>query len=49
MNISKPKRQFVSSELTINDWNQIETYFIDLEERDLDSLDQLKEWLVAVL
>jgi oligoendopeptidase F len=46
MNISKPTRQFVSSQLEINDWNQIETYFIDLEERDLDSLDNLKEWLV---
>ena len=45
MKISKPKRTFVSSELEINDWNQIETYFIDLEERDLDSLPDLEEWL----
>jgi len=45
MKISKPTRNFVSSDLVINDWASVEQYFTDLLDRDISSLEKFKQWL----
>jgi oligoendopeptidase F len=41
----RPKRRFVPEELNIDSWERIEPYFIQLEERRLDTVADLENWL----
>src|SRR5437868_8739057 len=41
----KPKRRFLPDDLKIDSWNKIEIYFIDLRDRQLNSLADLEHWL----
>ena len=43
--LAKKVRSFVTDDLKINSWSDIEKYFIDLESRDLNSIDDLEKWL----
>ena len=43
--ITKPIRHFLPQEITIDSWAKIETYFKDLKERSINSVDELKKWL----
>lgn len=45
MNISKPERHFIANDLTIDSWESIETYYNDLLERPIDTLEDFKQWL----
>lgn len=45
MNISKPLRSFVATDLEINSWESVETYFQDLLDRSIDTLPDFKKWL----
>ena len=41
----KPKRRFLPDDLKIDSWNKIEKYFIDLRDRQLNSLADLEHWM----
>lgn len=43
--ITRPKRNFLPEEFTINSWESIETYFKDLNIRSINSVEELKKWL----
>lgn len=45
MNITKPKRNFVSEDLQINTWHDIEPLFRNLEERKITSKADLEKWM----
>lgn len=40
------KRRFLPEDLTIDSWQTIETYFKNLEEREINSVLDLQEWLL---
>jgi oligoendopeptidase F len=40
-----PERQFVPHHFTVTDWKSLEPFFINLEERPLDSLQAMEKWL----
>ena len=42
---SKPKRRFLPDDLVIDGWERIESYFEDLNNRELNSVQDLKNWL----
>jgi oligoendopeptidase F len=44
-NIKKPKRHFVPEEFVVTDWNGLEPFFQDLEQRPLPSRKDLEKWL----
>ncbi|HEV8283855.1 MAG TPA: M3 family oligoendopeptidase [Chitinophagaceae bacterium] len=44
-NISIPERQFLSRELIITEWKNLEPYFKDLLEREIRSRDDLEKWM----
>lgn len=41
----RPERQFLPADLKIESWNKVESYFEDLKNRKLDSLESLEKWL----
>lgn len=41
----KKDRKYVSNSLKIESWLSIENYFIDLQNREINSLEDLKNWL----
>src|SRR5580693_10660656 len=43
--IDKPIRKFLPQDITIDSWDKIEKYFIDLKERKINSVEDLKKWL----
>ena len=43
--LEKPKRHFLPEDFVLTDWNGLEPYFRDLEERVLDSRQALEKWL----
>lgn len=43
--IEKLPRHFLPAGFTISDWNSLEPYFIQLDERIIDSLPALEQWL----
>ncbi len=43
--ITKPLRTFLPQEITIDSWAKIEKYFIDLKDRSIHSVADLKKWL----
>lgn len=45
MEITKPIRSFVAADLEIDSWESIETYYKDLLDRQIDTLDDFKQWL----
>lgn len=45
MEIKKPKRTFLSDNLSLDSWESIETYYKQLLEREIDSLEEFKKWL----
>ena len=38
-------RNFLPKDLTINSWEQIQSYFEDLKEREIHSVAALKTWM----
>ena len=45
MKISKPTRQFVDQDLTINAWESVETYYNDLLQREISTKEEFIQWL----
>ena len=45
MNIVRPERKFVDSNLTIDSWESIEVYYKDLLARKIESASDFKTWL----
>ncbi len=46
MEITQPIRQFVAQDLVIDSWEAIEVYYHDLLNRNIDTLETFKKWLV---
>jgi oligoendopeptidase F len=44
--LKKPERQFLPDIFTLTDWESLEPYFQNLEQRTLDSRTALEKWLV---
>src|SRR5215470_17327013 len=44
-NISIPERQFLSRELVITEWKDLEPYFKNLLEREISSKEDLEKWM----
>ena len=45
MDIERPSRTFLPQEFTIENWETVEKYFKDLEERSIDNKSDFKKWL----
>jgi oligoendopeptidase F len=45
MQITRPERKFVDSQLTIDSWESVEGYYQDLLDRKLTTLDDFNLWL----
>ena len=45
MKITRPKRSFVSEDLTIDKWEAIEKYYIDLLNRSIETAEEFNQWL----
>jgi oligoendopeptidase F len=45
MNISAPERKFIAKDLSIQTWEDIESYFIDLKEREIVTKEDYILWL----
>ena len=43
---SRPKRKFVDESLLIDDWKKIEIYFKSLLEREINSVEELEQWML---
>ncbi len=43
---TKLVRQFLPDDLKINDWSDIAPFFLDLEKRELNSIDNVKKWML---
>src|SRR6201999_2936571 len=44
--LQKPKRHFLPAGYLITDWTSLEPYFLDLEQRPLDTRAELEKWLL---
>ena len=44
--LKKPERHFLPEDFTVTDWENLEPYFQNLEERKLDSREGLEKWLL---
>ena len=44
--LTKPERKFIANDLTVDSWESIEKYFVDLKSRDLSSRGELKQWFI---
>ncbi len=44
--LKKPLRHFLPEDFVVTDWNGLEPWFKDLEERKLDSREALEKWLL---
>ena len=42
---TRPKRKFLPEDFTVNTWELLEPYFISLRDRNVNSLEQLQNWL----
>ncbi|MCK6649946.1 MAG: M3 family oligoendopeptidase [Bacteroidia bacterium] len=42
---SKPIRKFLPQDLTIDSWSKVESYFVDLKNRTINSVQELEKWL----
>ena len=45
MIINSPKRHFISADLTLKTWEDIQAYFIDLRDREISSQIAFEKWL----
>ena len=45
MQIKRPKRHFLPENFKIDTWENVERYFIDLENREIQSKEDFKKWL----
>ena len=43
--ITRNKRKYLSEELTINTWQDVETYYCELQERNIESKEDLLRWI----
>lgn len=46
MQIERPERTFLPKEFTIEKWEDVEQYFIALEQREISSKEDFKQWLL---
>ena len=46
MQIERPERTFLPQEFTIEKWEDVEQYFIALEQREISSKEDFKQWLL---
>ena len=47
VNIPKrPARKFVAEELVVDSWNKIASYFQDLLDREIHSVEDLEKWML---
>jgi oligoendopeptidase F len=44
--LKKPERHFLPAEYVLTDWNSLEPYFMDLEQRPLETRADLEKWLL---
>lgn len=44
-NITKPPRHFLPENFTVTTWEELEPYFITLEQREINSLSDMEKWL----
>jgi oligoendopeptidase F len=44
--LKRPERHFLPEGFTVTDWKSLEPYFLDLEQRPLDSRQALEKWLL---
>jgi oligoendopeptidase F len=44
--LTKPVRHFLPEDFVVTDWNSLEPYFRELEDRPLDTRAQLEKWLL---
>jgi oligoendopeptidase F len=45
MIIERPERNFLPEDFSIKSWETVEKYFIDLEERSINSKEEFRKWL----
>ena len=45
MNIERPKRKFLPDHFSIDSWEAIEKYLVNLEERNIQNKDDFQKWL----
>lgn len=43
--IKKPERHYLPENFKVTDWNNLELYFKELEQRDIRSTGDLEKWL----
>ena len=46
MHIERPERTFLPKEFNIGKWEDVEQYFIELEQREINSKEDFKNWLL---
>ncbi|PHR47078.1 MAG: oligoendopeptidase F [Fluviicola sp.] len=46
MQIKRPERTFLPKDFTIEKWEDVEQYFIELEQREINSKEDFKKWLL---
>jgi oligoendopeptidase F len=46
MHIERPERTFLPKEFKIEKWEDVEQYFIELEQREINSKEEFKDWLL---
>jgi len=46
--LKKPERHFLPNDYVLTDWNSLEPYFRDLEERPLNTRADLEKWLLDI-
>mgnify|MGYP001203386296 CR=1 FL=1 len=42
----RPARKFVAEDLVVNSWDKIASYFQDLLDRDIQSVEELEKWML---
>ena len=43
---SRPKRQFIDENLLVDSWEKIEVYFKSLLDREINSVEELEQWML---
>lgn len=46
MQIKRPERTFLPKDFSIEKWEDVEQFFIELEQREIDSKEEFKKWLL---
>src|SRR5690554_2869256 len=45
MKVTRPKRSFLPDNFIIDQWKNVEPYFIDLENRSIDTKKEFEKWM----